>query len=77
MSGESSPRGAGAAGFRTVACPTCGGKAAFEPWNPWRPFCSERCRMVDLGAWATEAYRIPKEPDEDDDNSSPPKDNGQ
>jgi endogenous inhibitor of DNA gyrase (YacG/DUF329 family) len=31
------------------------------PWdeNPNRPFCSERCRMIDLGAWANEAYRIP------------------
>ena len=66
MSGESSPRGAGAAGMRTVACPTCGAKAAFEPWNPWRPFCSERCRKIDLGAWASETYRIPEKPDPED-----------
>ena len=50
---------------RTVPCPACGEKAAFEPWNPWRPFCSERCRMVDLGAWASESYRIPAQPDEE------------
>ena len=31
----------------------------YAPGNPWRPFCSERCRMIDLGNWATEAYRVP------------------
>lgn len=66
MSGESSGRGPGSGGVRTVACPSCGGKAVFEPWNPWRPFCSERCRLTDLGAWASESYRIPVKPDEDD-----------
>jgi endogenous inhibitor of DNA gyrase (YacG/DUF329 family) len=46
---------------RTVACPACGKNAPFDPSNRWRPFCSERCRLVDLGAWAEEAYRIPEE----------------
>jgi len=34
------------------------------PWegSPWRPFCSERCKLVDLAAWADERYRIPGEP---------------
>ena len=50
---------------RTVPCPTCGEKSVFEPWNPWRPFCSERCRTADLGAWASESYRIPAQPDDD------------
>jgi endogenous inhibitor of DNA gyrase (YacG/DUF329 family) len=50
---------------RTVPCPTCGEECAFEPWNPWRPFCSERCRMVDLGGWASESYRIPAKPEDD------------
>jgi hypothetical protein len=50
---------------RTVPCPACGAKSVFEPWNPWRPFCSERCRALDLGAWASESYRIPAQPDED------------
>jgi hypothetical protein len=27
--------------------------------NPWRPFCSERCRLIDLGDWAAEKYRVP------------------
>lgn len=31
----------------------------FTPDNPSRPFCSERCKMIDLGQWATENYRIP------------------
>ena len=44
---------------RRVACPGCGAPAEYSPANPWRPFCSERCRLVDLGAWASEAYRIP------------------
>lgn len=36
----------------------------FEPSNPWRPFCSERCKLIDLGEWATGNYRIPvEEPD--------------
>ncbi|HYH40417.1 MAG TPA: DNA gyrase inhibitor YacG, partial [Burkholderiales bacterium] len=33
--------------------------------SPFRPFCSERCKMVDLGAWATESYRIPVEEEND------------
>jgi len=52
-----------------VACPTCGEPTAFTPNNRWRPFCSERCRLADLGAWATETYRIPAKPDESEDES--------
>ena len=44
---------------RFVACPQCGKKAAWSPENPFRPFCSERCKLIDLGQWATESYRIP------------------
>jgi len=44
---------------RTVPCPRCGAQAPYAPENRWRPFCSERCRTLDLGAWASEAYRIP------------------
>ena len=46
---------------KEVACPTCRTLAAWEG-NPFRPFCSERCRVVDLAAWATGRYRIPGEP---------------
>lgn len=41
-----------------VDCPTCARKAPFDPSNRWRPFCSARCKTVDLGAWAAERYRI-------------------
>jgi endogenous inhibitor of DNA gyrase (YacG/DUF329 family) len=44
---------------RLVACPTCGAQSPFVAANPWRPFCSERCRSIDLGGWASEAYSIP------------------
>jgi endogenous inhibitor of DNA gyrase (YacG/DUF329 family) len=43
-----------------VPCPRCGAPAAFSPANRWRPFCSERCKLVDLGDWASERYRIPE-----------------
>ncbi|MDH4061866.1 MAG: DNA gyrase inhibitor YacG [Aquincola sp.] len=44
---------------RTVRCPGCGGPSLYGAANRWRPFCNERCRHVDLGAWASEAYRVP------------------
>lgn len=39
--------------------------------SPHRPFCSERCRLLDLGAWASESYRIPAEDPPDDDAPAP------
>jgi endogenous inhibitor of DNA gyrase (YacG/DUF329 family) len=42
-----------------VACPTCGRLHPYETRNPFRPFCSERCKMIDLGQWANEEYRVP------------------
>lgn len=41
-----------------VKCPGCGALCLFAPANKWRPFCSERCRNLDLGAWASERYRV-------------------
>jgi uncharacterized protein len=46
---------------RVVACPGCGATIEWDPRNPFRPFCSERCKLIDLGQWATGAYRIPQE----------------
>lgn len=48
-----------------VKCPTC---REVTPWegNPFRPFCSERCKLIDLGKWLEERYRIPVEEDESD-----------
>lgn len=55
---------------RTVICPTCGKSAPYSPDNPYRPFCSQRCKMIDLGQWANEEYRIPEQgkPLPDDEN---------
>ncbi len=44
-----------------VTCPTCRKPAAERPDNQAFPFCSERCRLVDLGRWLNEEYRIPAE----------------
>jgi endogenous inhibitor of DNA gyrase (YacG/DUF329 family) len=51
---------------RTVACPTCGGPSLYVPENRYRPFCSERCKNVDLGAWASEGFRMPADAPPDD-----------
>lgn len=40
-----------------MRCPLCGKDTAWEG-NCWRPFCSERCQLIDLGSWAGEHYRI-------------------
>ena len=45
---------------RKVLCPGCGEYTEYNPSNPWRPFCSERCKLIDLGQWANEGYRIPE-----------------
>ena len=55
-----------------VKCPTCRKETQWQN-NPHRPFCSDRCRLIDLGAWAQERYRIPGEEfkpaaDDDDDD---------
>jgi endogenous inhibitor of DNA gyrase (YacG/DUF329 family) len=50
---------------RTVSCPHCGKPVDWSSSSPWRPFCSERCKMIDLGAWASEGYRVPAANDED------------
>lgn len=55
---------------REVRCPACGGPSLYAPGNPSRPFCSERCKNLDFGAWASESYRVPAEAPPDQD--SPP-----
>lgn len=42
-----------------VKCPTCCGQSVYAPSNPFRPFCSERCKQIDLGAWASEQFVMP------------------
>jgi hypothetical protein len=43
-----------------VRCPKCGKETPYEG-NPFRPFCSSRCKIVDLGNWASGSYRVPIE----------------
>jgi endogenous inhibitor of DNA gyrase (YacG/DUF329 family) len=49
----------------SVSCPVCESEVVWMPESIYRPFCSERCRLIDLGAWANEEYRVPvrEEPD--------------
>ena len=42
-----------------VDCPTCGNKVEWSEASKYRPFCSLRCKQIDLGAWAEEKYVIP------------------
>ena len=67
MASSNDSTGPGAAKKRIVACPGCGKDSLYAPENAWRPFCSERCRNGDLGAWASESFRVPTEaPPEDE-----------
>jgi endogenous inhibitor of DNA gyrase (YacG/DUF329 family) len=57
----------------TVACPRCQAPVEWGPQSPFRPFCSERCKMVDLGDWALEKYRVPgtEDPPDEDGGANP------
>ncbi|AHN27591.1 DNA gyrase inhibitor YacG [Snodgrassella alvi] len=48
----------------TVICPICGKNVDWTPSSRFRPFCSERCKMIDLGAWASENYNLPADEDQ-------------
>ena len=51
-----------------MKCPTCSSETTYNG-NPFRPFCSERCKLIDLGRWASEEFRMPTQdeaPDADD-----------
>ena len=67
MTDRASPPSTG----RLVPCPTCRGDSLFAPTNPWRPFCSERCKHADLGAWASESYRVAAAPPPEGDEDQP------
>lgn len=45
---------------RLVSCPQCKELVEYSIDNPYRPFCSQRCKLIDLGEWASESYRIPQ-----------------
>ena len=59
---------------RTIRCPGCGGDSVYAVSNPYRPFCSARCKNGDFGAWASESYRVATgtAPDDNGDDSVPP-----
>jgi uncharacterized protein len=54
-----------------VKCPQCGTAVSWSPDSKWRPFCSERCKLIDIGAWASERYRV-ETPESPDPNGVPP-----
>lgn len=59
---------------KDIACPQCGKKDTWKKENEFRPFCSERCKLIDLGDWADEKYHVPGNPahpdhDENDNES--------
>jgi len=54
-----------------IACPQCKKIIIWSPENTSRPFCSERCKLIDLGEWADEKYKIPLAPDSSENNISP------
>ena len=47
--------------IKSVNCPTCQQQVEWKETNPYRPFCSERCKLIDFGGWATEKHGIPGE----------------
>ena len=51
-----------------VRCPTCSRAVEWTEASRWRPFCSERCKLIDLGAWAAEQHAIPGEVIETEDD---------
>lgn len=56
---------------RKVRCPACAGQSLYSPANPYRPFCSARCKGVDLGAWASEEFKLPEEAPLDETSGDP------
>ena len=51
---------------RIVPCPTCGKSVRWTQQNPNRPFCCERCKLIDLGEWAEERHRIAGDAEHED-----------
>jgi endogenous inhibitor of DNA gyrase (YacG/DUF329 family) len=51
---------------KIVVCPQCKGDSIFAVSNVYRPFCSERCKNIDFGAWASESFRMPADAPPDD-----------
>lgn len=52
-------------------CPQCGKPSLIAPANPWRPFCCERCKLIDLGDWMSGRFVIPVAPSDELDDYPP------
>ncbi|WP_189493478.1 DNA gyrase inhibitor YacG [Formosimonas limnophila] len=48
-----------------ISCPSCSVRHEYNTQSPYRPFCSERCQLIDLGAWSQETYKIPVQSSDD------------
>lgn len=68
------PDGSARASAPIVPCPTCRRPTPYRSSNAWRPFCSERCKLADLGAWASEKFRVEGQAPEDDSEDGTPRD---
>jgi uncharacterized protein len=55
-----------------VTCPHCGKEHQWDTGNRFRPFCSERCKLIDLGKWASEEYRVGQPADEEEQEFTEP-----
>ncbi|MDA1232593.1 MAG: DNA gyrase inhibitor YacG [Planctomycetota bacterium] len=53
-----------------VNCPQCGKPLPWDPKNAYRPFCTERCKLIDLGQWASGNYRVPTDADQSPSNDN-------
>ena len=58
-------------GQRIVTCPLCKGDSVYAASNLHRPFCSARCKGLDLGAWADEDFRLAADPMEGQEREPP------
>lgn len=58
MSGNTPPSSSAGAFAVELPCPQCGKRVVWAPESAYRPFCSRRCQLLDLGAWADETHRI-------------------
>jgi uncharacterized protein len=55
----------------SLKCPHCGKETSIDAKNPYRPFCSERCKQIDLGFWISGTYRLPAEESDEGVNTDP------
>ena len=62
-------QGVSVSAIQSIKCPHCRKEAPLAG-NPYRPFCSKRCKMIDLGTWASDGYSIPgeKAPEKDEES---------